>query len=154
MSSFATGRWILSRSTRSSRSPSVPLKHMGAFTSTDAWIMFSLLFGSAENGSTLRALIATADYINHAVPTYDELSESLQHLMQAGYVIKRADRYCATPAIRSYYEQATHPRRSINKDWQDVERFLQTIEVTKSITCRRLSRAAYDKAVRAYLSAA
>jgi hypothetical protein len=125
---------------------------MSAFTSTDAWIMFSLLFGSAENGSTLRALIATADYINHAVPTYDELSGSLRHLVQAGYVIKRADRYCATPAIRSYYTQITRPRRSINKDWQAVERFLQTTVVTQTCSARRLSRAAYDKAVRAYTS--
>ena len=127
---------------------------MSDFTSTDAWIMLSLLFGSADNGSTLRELIATADYVNHAIPTYDELSESLRHLSQAGYVIKQADRYCATPAIRSYYTQATHPGRAINKDWQDVERFLQTNVVTQTSSARRLSRAAYEKAVRAYLSTA
>lgn len=130
----------------------VPIKRMGAFTSTDAWIMLSLLLGPADSGSTLRELIATADYINHAVPTYVELADSLQRLRQAGCVIKQADRYCATPAIRSAYAQVTRPRRAISQDWQDVERILQTTAVTKPSTCRRLSRAVYDKAVRAYLA--
>jgi hypothetical protein len=125
---------------------------MTTFTSTAAWIMMSLLFSSAGTGLTLRNLIATADYINHAIPTYDELADSLRHLQQAGYVIKQADRYYATPPIRSYYAQITRPRRSLDKDWQAVERFLQTTAVTKTVSCRRLSRAAYDKAVRAYLA--
>jgi hypothetical protein len=122
------------------------------FTSTDAWIMLSLLWGRAENGSTLRNLIATADYINHAIPTYEELSDGLLHLMPADYVIKQTDRYCATPVIRSYYATVTRPRRSINQDWQAVMHFLQTTAVTQSASAHRLSRAAYDKAVRAYLA--
>jgi hypothetical protein len=126
---------------------------MITFTSTDTWMMLALLFSSAKNGVTLRDLIATADYLNHAIPTYDELAGSLLHLRRAGYAIKRGDRYCATPVIRSYYAQTTRPRRSISKDWQDVERFLQTAVVTKTTPARRLSRIAYDKAVRAYLAA-
>jgi hypothetical protein len=125
---------------------------MITFTSTEAWIMLSLLLGPAEKGMTLRDLIATADYVNHAIPTYDELADGLQHLRQAGYVIKQADRYCAAPVIRSYYTQVTRPRRALDKDWQDVERFLQTTTVTQTSAARRLSRAAYDKAVRAYLA--
>ncbi len=125
---------------------------MLAFTSTDAWIMLSLLLGPAEKGLTLRDLIAAADYVNHAVPTYDELSDALRHLRQAGYVIKQADHYCATLAIRSYYAQVTRPRRAINQDWQDVEHFLQATTVTQSLACRRLARAVYDKTVRAYLA--
>lgn len=114
--------------------------------------MLSLLLGQAETGLTLRELIATADYLNHAVPTYDELAGSLARLRQAGYVAKQADRYGATPAIRSYYAQVTRPRRSLNKDWQAVEHFLHTTAVTQIASARRLSRAAYDKAVRAYLA--
>jgi hypothetical protein len=124
------------------------------FTSTDAWVMLSLLFTSTEDGVTLRDLIATADYLNHAIPTYDGLSDSLRQLMKAGHVIKQADRYCAAPAIRSYYAQVTRPRRTINQDWQDVERFLQTTAVTETAPRRAhsrvVTRAAYDKAVRAF----
>jgi hypothetical protein len=125
---------------------------MITFTSTDAWVMLSLLLGQVETGLTLRDLIATADYVNHAVLTYDELADSLQHLRQAGYVVKQADRYCATSVIRSYYTQVTRPRRSLDKDWQAVEHFLHTTAVTQTASARRLSRAAYDKAVRAYLA--
>ena len=129
---------------------------MITFTSTDTWVMLALLFNQAENGSTLRELIATADYLNHAILTYEELAGSLARLIQAGYVAKQADRYSATPVIRSYYAQTTRPRRAINKDWQGVERFLQTTEVTKATPRRApsrvVSRAAYERAVRAYLS--
>ena len=130
---------------------------MITFTSTDTWVMLSLLFNQATGGATLRDLIATADYMNHAILTYDELAGSLVRLMQAGYVDKQAARFCATPVIRSYYAKVTRPRRSINKDWQDVERFLQTTAVTEAAPRRApsrvVARAAYERAVRAYLSA-
>ncbi|HTP07646.1 MAG TPA: hypothetical protein VMP08_05305, partial [Anaerolineae bacterium] len=129
---------------------------MITFTATDTWVMLALLFNRTENGSTLRDLIATADYINHAILTYEELASSLSRLMQAGYVVKQADRYCATSVIRSYYVQTTRSRRAIGKDWQDVEHFLQTTPMTelapRRAPSRVVSRASYERAVRAYLS--
>ena len=130
---------------------------MNSFTSSDTWVMLALLIGEPPGGASLHNIIATADYINHAILTYEELAESLARLMQAGYVTRRAARYCATPVIRSYYAKVARPRRAINKDWQDVERFLQTTEVTENAPRRApsrvVARAAYERAVRAYLSA-
>lgn len=130
---------------------------MITFTSTDTWVMLSLLFNRAKEGATLRDLIATADYINHAIPTYEELVHSLARLIQAGYAAKQADRYCAAPAIRSQYANTDRSRRSISESWEDVERFLQTTEVTEVASRRApsriVSRTAYERAVHTYLSA-
>lgn len=131
---------------------------MTAFSGSDPWVMLALLIGESQDGASLRNIIAAADYINHAVLTYEELAGSLAHLMRAGYVEKQAGQFRATPVIRSFYTRTTKPRRSIWKDWQDVEHFLQTNEVvaiaTRLAPSRVVSRAAYERAVRAYLSAA
>jgi hypothetical protein len=129
---------------------------MTAFSSSDTWVMLALLIGEAPDGASLRNIIATADYINHAIPQYEELAGGLARLMRAGYVEKRAGQFHATTVIRSFYTRTTKPRRSIWKDWQDVEHFLQTNEVTAPTghvaPSRIVSRAAYERAVRAYTS--
>ncbi len=129
---------------------------MNSFTNSDAWIMLALLFNQQPDGASLRDLIAAADYINHAIVTYEELSGGLARLIRAGYVEKQAGHFRATATIRSFYAQTARPRRALNADWKAVEHFLQTTEVivtTAHVTPSRIvSRAAYDHAVHAYLA--
>jgi hypothetical protein len=113
------------------------------------------LIGESKDGASPRSITA-GRYINRILK-YEELAGSLARLMQANYVEKQAGQYRATSVIRSFYTRTTKPHRSIRKDWQDVEHFLQTNEVTATTRVapsRVVSRAAYERAVRAYLSTA
>ena len=129
---------------------------MISFVGSDTWVLLALLISEQKDGATLRAIIATADYINHAIPTYEELAGGLARLMRSGYVEKQAGRYRATDVIRMFYRKTTKARYSIWKDWQAVEQFLQSKEVPAAAThltpSRVLARAAYERAVRTYLA--
>jgi len=131
---------------------------MTTFDSSDSWVMLALLMSESPDGASLRSIIATADYLNHAILKYEELAGSLAQLMRAGYVEKQAGRFRATTVIRAFYARTTKPHRALWKDWQDVEHFLQTntraATLIRVAPSRVVSRAAYEQAVQAYLSTA
>lgn len=68
--------------------------------STDAWVLASIAQG-APRSVDLRGLLATADYLNHAVPGAAELTRALRRLARAGLVYSRGTRYRVTvPVLR------------------------------------------------------
>src|SRR5690242_10909572 len=54
------------------------------FTRADAWILAALALCHREEGATLDAIISAADYLNHAIPTQEELKTALGKLERAG----------------------------------------------------------------------
>jgi hypothetical protein len=70
------------------------------WTWSDVWLLRSIAGRDAASGATLRGIIATADYLNHAVPDEAEFTGALDRLCAAGlagYDLV-AGRYWLTPA--------------------------------------------------------
>ncbi|MFF5233923.1 hypothetical protein [Dactylosporangium sp. NPDC000521] len=67
------------------------------------WILRSIGGVDSVGGSSLRAVIAAADYLNHAIPREDEFLAGLGRLAAAGLVEfdVAADRYWLTVAGQS-----------------------------------------------------
>lgn len=71
-----------------------PIRHAWA----DGWILLAVAM-CGPSGGDLRTILATADYVNHAIPTYDELAEGLARLQQRGLVARRGDRFARTARL-------------------------------------------------------
>lgn len=73
-------------------------------TDGDAWIALALCDGFGKKWKPLRDLVASADYWNHAILTFDEVSYGLPRLAAAGLVELRDSSEgplaCATPECR------------------------------------------------------
>ncbi|GAA3191756.1 hypothetical protein ACFO1B_41180 [Dactylosporangium siamense] len=54
------------------------------WTTSDVWLLRSIAGRDAATGSTLRGVIGTADYLNHAIPTEPELTGAVDRLSAAG----------------------------------------------------------------------
>ncbi|GAA4257993.1 hypothetical protein GCM10022255_077010 [Dactylosporangium darangshiense] len=73
------------------------------WTLSDVWILRAIGGVSSDRGSSLRQVIAAADYLNHAIPREDEFVAAVSRLAAAGLVEfdVAADRYWRTAAGQS-----------------------------------------------------
>lgn len=123
--------------------------------SSDAWLLLAILYseGAAENGASLSSIISTADYINHAILTYDELRDGLLRLQANACIAEQAGQYRATESMRAIYRGFARPGRPVWKDLAAVESYLAARPAempTADFAAPRLERAAYDAALNAY----
>ncbi len=130
------------------------------FVWSDAWILLALLYSGGKEGTDLRATIAAADFINHAIPTYDELNGALARLQAARYLERRGRTYRVTPRVLSAYAEIGARRRLVQKELDDLQSFLGVEHSIDSPSSppnedqlRAFSRRAYERAVKAYRQA-
>ncbi len=98
------------------------------FEHTDAWIFISMAFYQGETGTSLRDLIATADYINHAIPSEEEIEGAIDRLGCAGLLSVQDDRFHLTPAGRALLREPHNQRASLLQMWELVAKDLETLE--------------------------
>ncbi len=67
---------------------------------SDGWLLLSV-DRCGDEGGDLRGVLATADYLNHGIPTYDELSMGLSKLMHDGLVERAGERFRATTKLQA-----------------------------------------------------
>jgi hypothetical protein len=79
-----------------------------SYAGSDAWLLLAILY-CGKAGGDLRSILATADYINHSVMTYEELSGGLARLKSAGHIEERDGKYLATGIVRATYRKMTKP---------------------------------------------
>lgn len=136
-----------------------PMSSSRASDSTDpvstwaaAWVLLAIAYGAAPTGTTLTALIAAADYINHAIPTHDELSTSLVRLHEAGSIERAGRVYRLTAAAAAAIARVQTPRSTALTELRRLQAYLETLDRGASLLHqRRLRRDVYDRAVAAYL---
>lgn len=67
-------------------------------TRTDAWLLAALTEGSHDGRAvTLAQFVHDADWLNHAIPTFDEVSFGLPRLVAHGVMTVDGLRFRATP---------------------------------------------------------
>ena len=90
----------------------------------EIWILVALLVAAKGRGTgvSLARLIATADYINHAIVTREELEVGLGRLIDIGYVSNSPKGFRATRRAVSMWNESAAKRRSVRDAWRDVEK--------------------------------
>jgi hypothetical protein len=72
-----------------------------ALTRSDAWLLAAITEGSRGQAVTLEEFVHDCDYLNRAIPTFDEVSLGIPRLVAAGLVTVQGQTFRATePALR------------------------------------------------------
>ncbi len=94
------------------------------FTSSDAWLLLSLIYaGEFVDRDRLRQI---GDYINHAIFNDEEIDGGLIRLGQAGHAVANGDQSAPSPQVLAWYSSVTagKSRTAVQKDLERVEKFL------------------------------
>jgi hypothetical protein len=127
---------------------------------SDAWLLLAVGCRLGAEPVSLPELIATADGIQHAVPTFDEVDGALARLTAAGLVTVHERAIRLTAAGKDLLSRTSADRKPIWR-WQEaLQRELPAAPWSPEYdpaTARRdptlpavIKREEYDKAVQAY----
>ena len=67
----------------------------------DSWILLAILNSGGPDAGKLEHIIAAADFINHAIPTLEEMHGALNRLAAGGLIRARAGGYWPTDKARA-----------------------------------------------------
>jgi hypothetical protein len=125
----------------------------------DAWLLIAAALASAEAPASLRAIIAAADAIQHAVPEFEELDGALARLSVAG-LLHRSDRGFAltvrgTELVARHPGARLHQQKALEKTMSAApwsERYVPQ-EAGRGSFASLIDRGEYSAAVKSYVQA-
>lgn len=91
------------------------------FQWTDCWLLQAIVIADKGHGASYRDVVATADGLNHALLTAEEMESGLARLAVAGLVSHGDARFFATAKARETYATADdggnvfHTRENLEK---------------------------------------
>jgi hypothetical protein len=96
------------------------------FVWSDAWILLTIIYsGGCKGQSTdLAHTTQAADFINHAVPTDDELKGALERLQLANLIRQDNGNYRASDLALEAYARISTPHRDVHKEIQSTAHLL------------------------------
>lgn len=89
---------------------------------------------SSTRGASLESIIGFADYINHTVLTYNEFSSGINKLEGAELVSMKDNLFYTTALFKSWRKKKIKKNVSVDKEYQEIKIFLNTIQVTQTGT--------------------
>jgi hypothetical protein len=126
------------------------------FLASDAWLLLAILYAGGAEAASLRAIIAAADFINHAILSYEELAGGLERLARAGAIRRQGEDIRPSPAVRAYYEKVSRPQGRVHKDLELISGYLRAGSPAGPADHRDFAglvdRAAFERAVEDYLN--
>jgi hypothetical protein len=115
-------------------------------------VLLAVAYAGGKQGAALGMVIGTADYINHAILTYEEASSSLARLVELTLIRVVRGKFVASASVFGVLPKG---RSAVHKDLERVQALLQAKPAGSKTKARfSLSRAAFDAAVKGYLDAA
>lgn len=113
----------------------------------DAWVLLAVTYASHDQPPDLLDVVAAADFINHAILTYEELSVSLAHLVHRGMIQVSGDRFVPAGEVVAALPRG---RSAVHADLRRIEKLLESTIAGPVGDPYALPRADYDAAVSAY----
>jgi hypothetical protein len=96
-------RWFLTpQGARRARGHAVP----AGWLAEDAWILLALLLCAGTEGADLSRIIGAADYIDHGIPTLEQLHGPLNRLASGRLITRRRGRFFITERARELADKA------------------------------------------------
>ena len=128
------------------------------FTNSDAWVLLAIVYNHKAGGSDLQKIIATADGINHAVLTFEELGGGLTRLINAGLVVEQDHRYLVTAPVLAAYAKTHSTRGPVQRDLKNMVKFLDAYHgqeqqkiLGSSSERPHITQDSYERAIKSYI---
>ena len=121
--------------------------------SADTWLLLSVHDSRKwrlwTRWVSLRAIVGTADAINHAIPTEDEFDGAARRLSAAGLLAVDGDRLSLTPSGRKLMRDVR--AKSWHDEWGKLVKVLETKPMPDADLGQGFPPGAFDHAVASYL---
>jgi hypothetical protein len=122
------------------------------WNSSDAWLLQTIMQSTVRNpAADLNAIIAVGDYINHAIFNWEEFRDGMENLLRAKYVKVTKGKISLTPVFHEAYKSPGKIPKSMNKEYEQVLKLLQTKIIADKKTDIKFSEDDFRKAVNHYL---
>jgi len=102
-------------------------KSAAAFQWSDAWLFLAIGFAASQRPASLGDVITTADGIQHAVITRDELNGGIGRLERAGYITYTQDGLAVTTLGRTLFLESARAGATHRKRQAAIERALSAV---------------------------
>ena len=124
---------------------------------TSAWLMYSIFHSGRDlTGANISDIIVVADYSNHAIITYDELSEGLNILHQLRLITFKDKHIIITELFKGWWtlKFANKKRQFVQKEISDIQRYISQLKLSISKTTfeNLIPKSDYEKAIDNYLN--
>jgi hypothetical protein len=128
---------------------------------SDAWILLATVYMGRKRPALLSDVIAVADYINHAIVTFEEMEGALARLTEGGFLVDRGGKLSPSRKTMAFYRSVTTPRRPVLKEKEDLQKLLGASDwnpsvlpkdANRGVSYPSLTRELFDQAVQEYLS--
>ena len=96
---------------------------------TTAWIFLATALASHKEPADLAAITTTADGINHAVPTENEINTSITWLTNLGLITHLDEKYSLTSKGLKAYANASKNTSILLKIWENLENGLKKLDI-------------------------
>jgi hypothetical protein len=129
---------------------------------SDAWLLLAVYYAKDRARACLSAIIAAADYINHAVMNYEELASGLIRLEHAGLITVASDlsRFTCLAKALGMIEPIVHRINTAHEVRREIEREINATpwnpkepipHPANNLTFPGLTKEIYKSAVDEYL---
>jgi len=133
------------------------MKKASEYNWSDAWLLLAVIYAGQE-GATLERIIEVGNGIEHAIFNPDELESGLARLTAGGHLREKSRVFFATSPVMTAYQKTTSPRRSIEKELSDIEKYLGAASSadpqphSNNLRYPGFTKEAYTEAVNNYLA--
>ena len=131
-----------------------------SYSRSDSWVLLSIIYNGAQNGAQLAEIIATGDFINHAILTFEELEGAFARLSKGKYIRKNGNFFFPSDKTMRFWSKHQKARSYVSKDWERINQFLHVKSGEKQVIPQKASdgfsykgitREQYQQAIDLYL---
>lgn len=127
---------------------------------SDAWVLLAIIYAGKGKPASLAAVVAAADYIQHAVLVFEEMEGALARLTESGYVVFADGCLTPTDEVFAHYKSISSPRGKVLDELESLRQFIEATswrpgakpqEANAGAAFPALSRDAFKRAVDGYI---
>ena len=120
---------------------------------SDAWVAVSMISTDNKYAFSLRDIIASGDYINHAVFNFDELAHGIAKLQALDYIKQKKEKFLLTDKFLNDFKEILLKHKNIIKLTDKIFEHLSTIEIKENqITkVKLIDKSSFESACKEYL---
>jgi cell division protein ZapA (FtsZ GTPase activity inhibitor) len=121
-----------------------------------ALLLYSILETENDNGAELEDLIAYADYVNHAIMTYDEFNEGINYLLKYKLVKEIDKRVFAEESFKEWFRNEYKSKKrivllsAVNKIQKYLEKVEKENDINKNIETK-INEKDFENNVKEYI---